>query len=72
MSKHWSEFVKINGFKMLISEFNSREDVLSLALRELKEIGIKVRSEKHKRAEVNSKKSQISKRSGLNFIFLAE
>lgn len=53
---------------MLISEFNNREEVLSLALRELKEIGIKVRSEKCKLSEVNIQ-LKIPSQNFLKFLF---
>lgn len=38
---------------MLISEFSSRDEVLTKAASELKEVGIKVRSEKFKQIEVS-------------------
>lgn len=54
---------------MLISDFNSREEVLSVALKELKEIGIKVRSEKYKQIEVNEKYQISFEKSSMKILF---
>lgn len=58
---------------MLISEFSSREEVLSVASKELKEIGIKVRSEKYKQIEVIEKSQILEKKSSLKiYLFSSE